>query len=322
VNRVEQSQSTIFRAGVIDSTGARRSDALVPKSNRADYAMPNAALRARVERLLRGDIRLDDLSHIFLDIRTNCPSESVREIGDFIAHNADRNKGIITTTVQDWAITWEFQEWVRQNNLGNAADLSRRPPNYTQALKSSFRQMDDFVIKERTGLTLSAARRALDIITRQFLKNEDGTLKYTGSPTRPEYNLMALLSTVVVSKPAFTDDSLFADFKARLRYLGALRKTEADHLDTLKQTIALFAMSKMHNVELRAPGVNSKLIAKISAPIRDGWMNVGAEGTLPTRLFATSLKSEDCCEADLLAIPQPWACEIELTPGMKLAKLG
>jgi hypothetical protein len=285
-------------------------------------AMPNAALRARVERLLGGDIRLDDLSAIFLDIRTNCPSESVREIGDFIAHNADRNKGIITTTVQDWAITWEFQNWVRQNNFGNPADLSRRPSNYPQVLKSSFRQMDESIIKERTGLTLSAARRALNTITKHFLKNDDGTLRYIGSPTHPEYKLMALLSTVMVSRAAFTDDSLFADFKARLRYLGALRKPEADQLDPLKQTIALFAMSKMHNVELRAPGVGSKLIAKINAPIGGGWMNVGAEGTLPTRLFATSLSAEDCCEADLLGIAQPWNCEIELTPKLKLAKLG
>lgn len=43
--------------------------------------MPDAGLRARVERLLRGDLRIDDLTRLFLYVRDRCDGrEPVREI--------------------------------------------------------------------------------------------------------------------------------------------------------------------------------------------------------------------------------------------------
>jgi hypothetical protein len=50
--------------------------------------MQNRALKARVDRLLGGDYRPEDLTHIFLALRSSSYGrESIRELGDFVAHN-------------------------------------------------------------------------------------------------------------------------------------------------------------------------------------------------------------------------------------------
>lgn len=61
------------------------------------------ALRIRVERLLRGDLRSADLTAIFLALRDYSGGrECVVEIGDFIAHRGERRKGLITREARDF----------------------------------------------------------------------------------------------------------------------------------------------------------------------------------------------------------------------------
>jgi hypothetical protein len=48
--------------------------------------MADPGMRARVERLVQGDVRVDDLTRLFLFARDRCDGrECVREIGDFVA---------------------------------------------------------------------------------------------------------------------------------------------------------------------------------------------------------------------------------------------
>ena len=65
--------------------------------------MPDPASRTRVERLLRGDFRVDDLTRLFLYARDRCDGrESVKEVGDFVAHHNERNKGTVTRATREW----------------------------------------------------------------------------------------------------------------------------------------------------------------------------------------------------------------------------
>lgn len=284
--------------------------------------MANARLRARLERLLGGDIRLDDLTNIFLDIRTGCASESVREIGDFIAHGGERYKGIVTETALDWAITSDFQNWIVLNNFQKPADLARRPSNYIRVLEASLRRHDsDDIIRQMTGLDRSTARQTLKSLEKRFVRNSDGTLRLQGSHSAAEFKLMGFLGNTITGRIPFTADDLLADLKTRLAELGALEEEEMSRFDALKPVISLFALSKMHNVELTGAGLTKKLVTKVRAPTPAGGMTVIAEGA-PIVLFTTSISSKDYCTPELLAEAQPWACEIEMTPELKLHRLG
>src|SRR5947209_8722937 len=109
--------------------------------------MPEAGLRARVERLLRGDFHLHDLITLFLYARDRCDGrESVQEVGDFIAHSSERTKGILTRQTRDWYITAWFHSLVVQGGL-NAAQL---PPTFPEFLNASFRRLDRQTIRRET----------------------------------------------------------------------------------------------------------------------------------------------------------------------------
>jgi len=75
-------------------------------------------LRGRVQRLLAGSHQVHDLHRLFLALRDRAHNrESVREIGDFVAHRAERQKGLVTQTGRDvftsidvWSLSFRGQK--------------------------------------------------------------------------------------------------------------------------------------------------------------------------------------------------------------------
>jgi len=282
--------------------------------------LANAALRARVERLLANDVRLDDLTNIFLYIRNGCPSETVREIGDFVAHSDVRTKGLVTETAKDWLTMYEYQDWIRSNVIPNrAVDLSRRPPNTIPFLRASLRHNDDSLLLEITGLSRIAAKQVLQKLLKQFEPNPDGTLKFTGVTVSREYLLLSFLSRFNLYGATFSDSQLFEDLKSHLYSIGALKRNEMASFDLIRPIISLFALSKMHNVVLKTRGSENKLVTKVRHGNRI--MVVLIEGVFWGRVFDTSIDPELYCEPELLSRTQPWCCDIELKPSLKLGRL-
>src|SRR5579862_4110756 len=106
--------------------------------------MPDPGLRARVERLLRGDIRSEDLVRLFLYARDRCDGrEPVQEIGDFVAHHDERTKGIVTRETRDWFLTARFFRSAMQG----AIDAKQLPSNFTNFLDASLRRISEGVLR-------------------------------------------------------------------------------------------------------------------------------------------------------------------------------
>jgi hypothetical protein len=169
--------------------------------------MPDARLRVRVERLLKGDFRVDDLSTLFLTLRnrSNCP-EVVREIGDFVAHQDERTKGITTDSVRDFFTTLRYQ---LQFNLRGVPfrtpyDL---PHNIADVLWAVFRRVPSKTITQATGLKRAAAERALQDLSGRICHLRGGTT-WLDRPTSQDRALIRRLLTVIISTPAFTHDGL------------------------------------------------------------------------------------------------------------------
>ena len=110
--------------------------------------MSDAIARARVERLLRGDVRNDDLTRLFLFARDRCDGrECIQKIGDFVAHHDERTKGIVSRTVADWSVIVRFRGWVPNNQL----DLQRLPSIFAEYLMATARRLDHKTIRANTG---------------------------------------------------------------------------------------------------------------------------------------------------------------------------
>ena len=205
--------------------------------------MPDQAMRARVERLLRGEVRDDDLTRLFLFARDRCDGrESVQEIGDFVAHHDKRTKGIITQTVRDWAAIVRIRGWL-PNEILNPQRLPAVFPSFLQAMA---RRLDNKIIKNFTGLTRAQAVAMVPHIISRLNKNADGTFALYPLYTPQEHKVIDCFLSHIVALPAFTGERLFLDFSATLKSNGLIDKNEVRTLAGLKHFIILYAAVCMH----------------------------------------------------------------------------
>jgi hypothetical protein len=106
------------------------------------------SLRVRVERLLRGDFRPEDLNHLFLYLRAHSHGAwSIVEVGDFIAHRDRRKKGPVTQAARDF-----FYASRCLLPPGKFNDLLSIPSIFPEAMNAQLRRIDSRIIQRYTGL--------------------------------------------------------------------------------------------------------------------------------------------------------------------------
>jgi hypothetical protein len=148
--------------------------------------------------------------------------------------------------------------------------------------------------------------------------------------TRRELKIIETLADILIAEPAFNNDRLFCDFLATLKSHGLLSHSEMGAFTDLKPAIGLFAVAEMHNCTVQlADGatvrlkindiVGAKKIA-VSAPIHVSVIR-GSPIFAATTIFATEVEARQGCTPELLALPDPWDFDIELTRERLLSKL-
>jgi len=285
--------------------------------------MPDMGLRARVERLLRGDLQIDDLTRLFLYARDRCDGrETVQEIGDFVAHHDERTKGIITRETRDWFITTR----VMMSAMKTPLQSDKLPTNFREFLAASLRRLGAGI--KQSGFRLRDAHHILRTLSTKFIANSDSTLAISPRHTQKERALIAALSGHITARPAFTSDRLFQDFSETLKSNALLERTELRDFIKLQPAISLFAVSVMHNCVIQiGGGLTCKLTAFAHGP--DGTIEVNAP--VPTladpailvssSIYSAGLPAAQYCDAALLSA-QKWDFDLEVTEATKLAKLG
>jgi len=282
--------------------------------------MVDARSRARVERMIAGDFRPDDLTHLFLYARDRCDGrESVQEIGDFAAHHAERTKGIITRSTRDWFAIAHFAVWQFANpNL----DIRRLPAFFLNFLWATFRRIDLKTLRAESGLSHEKATKLLKSAIRKFSQdNNTGSYSLTDVLTQCEHSLLNLLVTRIIVKGAFTGDRLCDDFIATLRSNGVLSSAEIARAVSLRPAIQLFAVSIMHNctvvmedgsrVSLQATPSGGRIAVIATIPVPNSVR-------FASEMYSTDLPADQWCESELMALGDPWQREIELKQSGKL----
>jgi hypothetical protein len=155
-------------------------------------------LRLRAKRFLGGKHRADDLDRFYLDLRERTYGRaSFREIGDFVAHRGERNRGPVTAVARD--VITSFSVW-------SLAFRDKKPtfPELAQAARANFRLASDKQLKDGCGLKRPAVKKVLDHVLPRF---ENG-----GPIDDEELRVLLYLANRVIWKPAFTDDEVVKDF--------------------------------------------------------------------------------------------------------------
>ena len=277
--------------------------------------MKPTELRQRVERYLRGDCRVADLDRIFLGLRDRCHGlASIREIGDFVAHRDQREKGAVTDAVRD--IHLSLDSWLHQGE--------GRFPNLAKAKRicaANLRTATDAQLDARLGLRREVVRSVLAQAIRKM--DADRFEKVT----KREQEVFNYLAGAFIWNPAFTDEQVGSELAGLLTKSGALRSVERAAFDANHDFLTLYITALMHDsavvmddgsrFELFAGFDNDQRRIEVKARIElAGWAK---RITVPVCIFWTSLIGTDHCSDDLAAVPGKWSGAIEIDPSGRLA---
>jgi hypothetical protein len=282
--------------------------------------MSDPIMRARVERILRGEVRVEDLTRLFLFARDRCDGrESVQEIGDFVAHHDERTKGIVSKTVQDWSVIVRFRGWMPNQVL----NLQRLPAIFPDYLRATSRRLDHKTIKMSTGLKRSELITELPSLISSLIKNQDGSYAVNHNTTSKERSIIECLIGNTVVSAAFTGTRLFDDFLATLKSNELVRTEEIGQFSTLRHYVILFAAIQMHRCTVVIDGSfslplsvsghkNSVIQVDCAVPMFFAIPNTPILN-LSCAIFSTDLESNEYCEDHLLEIAAPWTFPLELS---------
>jgi hypothetical protein len=160
-------------------------------------------LRIRVERLLRGEKRPEDLTALFLALRDYSGGrECVVEIGNYIAHRGERKIGITTREAKDFFRTVRFYTDYTYRN--RPVDLLDLPKDFYDLLAGSFRRTPNEMIKQRLNMRRQALERKLPEIKSRLSTDAMGRVALMW-PTGIDRAIIDCLLGHVTARSAFND---------------------------------------------------------------------------------------------------------------------
>jgi hypothetical protein len=205
--------------------------------------MADLIIRPRVERLLYGDFTLDDLTRIFLFLRERSYGrKTVREIGDFVAHLGERDRGVTTDLARDFFKVLRFM--IPLMNQSNP-QITLEP----EVLIATFATIGMEQIRIETKMKPKVAKR----VFQSLLEKAKGVLGVDKSVTLTgqESALARLLVSRFTVTSAFDDKRLNKEFCECLEKAKLLHSNERGLLKTKEPLIALFALYCMHQSTLK-----------------------------------------------------------------------
>jgi len=287
--------------------------------------MADPKSRARVERLLRGDFRTEDLTQLFLYARDRCDGrEPVAEIGHFVAHHSERDKGIVTRSTREWFAVMRFHA-PQLAQPAKQLDARAMPPATREYFKIAVNRIDAKIIRSSTGLRRADAYKAMNEIADRLSQNQDGTWSLPANLNPNEVDLINCVISNIVAKPAFLGDRLCDDFTATLKSNGLITNDESRrHKDLIHTLVQLFAVAAMHNCVVQiGDGTTTQLKARalgqeinVNAVVPDAVPGI----MIATSMFTAHLDPAVHCHPHLVA-DGDWAFEIELAQDMRLSPL-
>jgi hypothetical protein len=288
--------------------------------------MPDPKSRARVERLLCGPFRPDDLTQLFLYARDHCDGrEPVAEIGHFVAHHNERDKGIVTRSTREWFAIARYHF----SRFGPGGPHPLRADSLPPAARDYFKiALNRINAKNIAGSRRADARKIMLNLADRLVANADGTWAMPSDYTQTEFELVEHISSVIVIKPAFEADRLVEDFIATLKSNGLIKKEEMrEHRDSISTLVQLYAVAAMHNCVIQIGDGTTTQLKAYPALIMNKKIEVGADvpnsapgKSMRCSIFTANLDPAIHCHSDLLV--SAWDFEVELNPDGLLAKLG
>jgi hypothetical protein len=276
-----------------------------------------------------GKLRVEDLTTLFLALRDRAGGrQSIVDVGDFVAHREERNKGYVTKAVRDFFVRIRFVI-ERNERPPSIYDL---PPYIGEYLEAAARHMDYKAAKGARRFTRVNVTNALPALL-SCVMTSAGRCYLWPSISDELIDLFNFLAGNLTFKPLFTENVLFDELCDALVENGLLKKGEIPNLLHIKGAVALFALTHMHQCFVKLGG---EVKGYLEASAYGGGSNqIAVLATVPAMdskgvrishaIFLTDRTIAADCDANLAHLdPQNpvWTYPLELAPDKKLRRLG
>lgn len=269
-------------------------------------AAPQPDLRLRVQRLLRGERRHDDVDRLFLGLRDRADSrETIREVGDFVAHRDERDRGTVLQQTSDVLLSIQTFLKIRAERAFTLGEIR-------EVAEANLRVATPAQLSARLRLTRPEARGALKRGLAKVERGED--------VTRKERRAIDYLGGAFIWNPDFTDKGLHGDLADALVAGGYLLSGERPTWKAAQPFISLCVVALMNGTKLVLNGSNPvTLMAGYDND--DGLIEVkaqlqfeqsGKQIWMPFCLYLTALSAEEHCDPVLLAGPRQWDSHLDV----------
>jgi len=287
-------------------------------------------MRARVERLLHGPFRNDDLLEVLLFVRERSDGrQTVREVGDFIAHR-ERNRGpLIFTTAQHMYYGARIHTYAAEASKKGDWSVEKLPAEVKPHFKTLSQKISKQTLRE-LRLSLSQVRELCSELSEALVSNSDGTLRFSRYLTALEYKVLSRLMGQLNSFPAFSGIRLGHEFVETLKSNRLISKSEArDYGFRLSLAVQLLALCKLNSSRIR---IDDRTVTTLSFGLGGSQKEhlgififvpsySSPNVSLSCSLFDVNARPEEFCEPDVLE-----ACRlfghtppmIDLTPDLRL----
>jgi len=280
----------------------------------------NADNRIRVQRMLAGRCREDDLKRLMLSLRQRSYGcQIVKDIADLIAHEDERDQGLIVDTISQMYFCFKLFYESRNQKF----DVGRLPNYFENCVYAAIQNAPSSLLKKNTGFKRGAAYRTAKSACLKFNTNADGTIDASDC-TAEERRLLLGVAGVIVVRPVYDGAKLFKQVTEVLTKNKLLHVGEASDFGQVSACLSLMALSLLNRANIVMPDDSiAELSCGFSSDADGQTLEVNASWPADGKLanlrfsvciFQTNLYAGDHCEPDLLAAAQ-YSNDIPGNPG-------
>lgn len=185
---------------------------------------------------------MTDLDRLFLDLRSlGKKYEVIREIGDFVAHRDERDKGVVIKRIKEMQIS--AKSWLRQKqNIAPTLEEARETAIANLNIVPETRLHDNLRMSKQQART-------------HYAKAEK-KLAAGKKPVGKQEKVFNFLAGTMMWECAFSDEQLIEELAEALIETGSLDKeAKAQFLDC-RDFVALYTLSVLHMSNLLMPDKN------------------------------------------------------------------
>jgi hypothetical protein len=285
-------------------------------------------IKARLNRLLAGQARPEDVSRLFSWVRDRASDAAiVREDGHFAAHPGIRVKDLVTEEMRS---AFAHLRFVIPIISGTPYDFSDLPPDFNNVVTRNLSRTAEAVIIQNLGAPRREAENQLKAALSKFKIKKNGRFTASQIITPQDQAVINLSLQYIISQPLFSEQHLHTEFFGAMRALGLLEPAQSAALRAAGPWLTLYAISAMHQTEI---ALQRDWKAVLQASIWEGLLAVecatrievpnGVSPHFVFQIFSTRMKADDWCDDSMrpFADSDHFSFPIELINGPCLARL-